>query len=255
MGGYGELMFISAKQVEELLKEKAQVFSMFVALGIIIKAAMGELPIMGDFLKVFPDDFSDLPLECEMEFSIDLVPSTSPVLVAPYRMYASELNELKKQLEELLKKKVVRPSVSPWGVPIMSVKKKDGSMRLCFDYRQTNKVTIKNKYPLPRIDDLMIQLVGACVFSKIDLRSGYHQIRVKPEDIPITTFRMRHGHYEYPVIPFGVSNTLGMFMEYMNLIFHLYLYYFVVIFIDNIMIYSKLDEDHAEHMRIIMQTL
>jgi hypothetical protein len=122
--------------------------------------------------------------------------------MAPYRMSASELGELKKQLEELLEKKCIRPSVSPWGAPVLLVKKKEGSMRLCIDYRQLNKVTIKNKYPLPRINDLMDQLVGACVFGKIDLRSGYHQIRVKAEDISKTAFRTRYGHYEYSVMPF-----------------------------------------------------
>ncbi|MCI32734.1 RNA-directed DNA polymerase (Reverse transcriptase), partial [Trifolium medium] len=146
---------------------------------------------------VFPGDVSDVPPEREVEFTIDLVPGTSPISMAPYRMSASELKELKKQLEELLEKKFIRPSVSPWGAPVLLVKKKDGSMRLCVDYRQLNKVTIKNKYPLPRINDLMDQLVGARVFSKIDLRSGYHQIRVKAEDIPKTAFRTRYGHYEY----------------------------------------------------------
>ena len=124
-----------------------------------------------------------MPPEREVEFTIDLAPGTSPISMAPYRISATELSELKKQLEELLEKKFIRPSVSPWGAPVLLVKKKDGSMRLCIDYRRLNQVTIKNKYLLPRIDDLMDQLVGACVFSKIDLRSGYHQIRVKAEDI------------------------------------------------------------------------
>ncbi|MCI44389.1 RNA-directed DNA polymerase (Reverse transcriptase), partial [Trifolium medium] len=110
--------------------------------------------------------------------------------------------KLKEQLEELLEKRFVRPSVSLWGAHVLLVKKKDGSMCLCIDYRRLNKATIKNKYPLPRIDDLMDQLVGACVFSKIDLRSGYHQIRVKADDIPKTAFRTRYGHYEYAVMPF-----------------------------------------------------
>jgi hypothetical protein len=126
------------------------------------------------FSRSFPDEIPDVPPEREVEFANDLIPGTKPVSMAPYRMSASELAELKKQLEDLLDKKFIRPSVSPWGTPVLLVKKKDGSMRLCIDYRQLNKVTIKNRYPLPRIDDLMDQLVGARVFSKIDLRSGYH---------------------------------------------------------------------------------
>ena len=153
--------------------------------------------------------------------------------MAPYRMSASEFAELKKKLEDLMDKKFVRPSVSPWGAPVLLVKKKDGSMRLCIDYRQLNKVTIKNRYSLLRIDDLMDQLVGARVFSKIDLRSGYHQIKVKDEDMQKTTFRTRYGHYKYSMMPFGVTNVPGVFMEYMNRIFHAYLDRFVVVFIDD----------------------
>nr|KYP63954.1 Transposon Ty3-I Gag-Pol polyprotein [Cajanus cajan] len=147
-----------------------------------------------------------------MEFSIDLVPGAGPVSVAPYRMAPAELVELKGQLEDLLEKQLVRPSVSLWGAPVLLVKKKDGGSRLCVDYRQLNKLTIKNKYPLPRIDDLMDQLRGASVFSKIDLRSGYHQIRVKEGDIPKTAFRTRYGHYEYVVMPFGVTNAPTVFI-------------------------------------------
>jgi len=119
---------------------------------------------------------------------------------------------------------------------VLLVKKKDGTMRLCVDYRKLNKVTVKNKYPLPRIDDLMDQLVGSCVFNKIDLRSGYHQIRVKSEDIPKTAFRTRYGHYEYLVMPFGMTNAPGVFMDYMNRVFHPYLDSFVVVFIDDILV-------------------
>jgi len=170
-------------------------------------------------------------------------------------MSASELGELKNQLEELLEKQFIRLSVSPWGALVLLVKKKDGSMRLCVDYRQLNKVTIKNRYPLPRIDDLMDQLVGAEVFSKIDLRSGYHQIRVKAEDISKTAFRTRYGHYEYFVMPFGISNAPGVLMEYMNRIFHPFLDRFVVVFIDDILVYSKSEEEHAEHLRIVLRVL
>jgi len=204
---------------------------------------------------VFPDDITDLPPEREVEFAIDLVPGTSPISIAPYWMSASELGKLKKQLEELLEKQYIRLSVSLWGALMLLVKKKDGSMRLCVNYRQLNKVTIMNRYPLPRIDDLMDQLVGAEVFSKTDLRSRYHQIRVKSEDISKTAFRTRYGHYEYSVMPFGVTNAPFVFMEYMNRIFHPYLDQFVVVFIDDILVYSKLEEEHVKHLRVVLQVL
>lgn len=138
---------------------------------------------------------------------------------------------------------------------MLLVKKKEGTMRLCMDYRQINKVTIKNRYPLPRIDDMMDQLVDASVFSKIDLRSGYHQIRVKTEDIQKTAFRMRYGHYEYSVMLFGGTNAPGVFMEYMNWTFHPYLDKFVVVFIDDILVYPKTEEEHAEHLRVVLEVL
>jgi len=168
--------------------------------------------------------------------------------MAPYRMAPAELAELKKQIEDLLEKKFIRPSASPWGAPILLVKKKDDSSRLCVDYRQLNKITIKNKYPLPRIDDLLDQLRGAAMFSKIDLRSGYHHILVKPEDVQKTAFRLRYGHYEYVVMPFGVTNAPKIFMDYMNRIFRPYLDQFVMVFIDDILIYSESREEHAEHL-------
>nr|KYP41172.1 Transposon Ty3-G Gag-Pol polyprotein [Cajanus cajan] len=191
----------------------------------------------------------------DVEFSIDLVPGAGPVSVAPYRMTPAKLVELKKQIEYLLEKQMVRPSVSPWGAPVLLVKKKDGGARLCVDYRQLNKLTIKNKYPLPRIDDLMDQLKGASVFSKIDLRSGYHQIRVKESDIPKTAFRTRYGHYEYVVMPFGVTNAPAVFMDYMNRIFRPFLDRFVVVFINDILVYSKLLEDHREHLKSVWEEL
>src|SRR4051812_10295306 len=155
------------------------------SLSIKNQTTIDELQVVREFAEVFPDEIPDVPPEREMEFSIDLVPGIKPISMELYMMSASELIDLKKKLEELLEKKFVRPSVSPWGAPVLLVKKKDGSMRLCIDYRQLNKVTIKNKYPLPRIDDLLDQLKGASVFSKIDLRSGYHQIRVKSSGYPV----------------------------------------------------------------------
>jgi len=237
------------------LKEDAQVYMTFSNLEIETMVSMCDLPVIREFPEVSPEDILGLPLEREIEFSIDLVPGAGPISVAPYRMSPVELVELKKQLEELLEKRFVRRNVSPWGPPMLLVKKKDGTMRLCVDYRQLNKVTIKNKYHLPRIDDLMDQMVGSCVFSKIDLRSGYHQIRVKSEDIPKTAFRTRYGHYEYLVMPFGVTNAPSVFMDYINKVFHPYLDSFVVVFIDDILVYSKTREEHEENLRIVLHTL
>ncbi|XP_061371011.1 uncharacterized protein LOC133313631 [Gastrolobium bilobum] len=214
-----------------------------------------SIPIVSEYLEVFPDKIPGLPPNREIEFSIDLIPGVGPISIAPYRMSRVELVELKIQLEELLSKQFIRPSVSPWGAPVLFVKKKDRSMGLCVDYRQLNKVTIKNKYPLRRIDDLLDQLRGATVFSKIDLRSGYHQIRIKTEDIPKTAFRTRYGHYAYLVMPFGLTNAPAVFMDYMNRIFRSYLDQFVVVFIDDILIYSKNKDEHKEHLRILLQIL
>jgi len=138
---------------------------------------------------------------------------------------------------------------------MLLVKKKDGSSRLCVDYRQLNKLTIKNKYPLPRINDLMDHLHDAAVFSKIDLRSGYHQIRVKSDDVQKTAFRSKYGHYKYVVMPFGVTNAPALFMDYMNRIFRPFLDKFVVVFIDDILIYSQTLEEHAEHLKIVLSIL
>ncbi|RVW12300.1 Transposon Ty3-G Gag-Pol polyprotein [Vitis vinifera] len=170
---------------------------------------------------------------------------TDPISIAPYRMAPVELKELNIQLQELQTKGFIRPSTSPWGAPVLFVKKKDGSLRLCVDYRKLNRVTVKNKYPLPRIDDLFDQLCGACYFSKIDLRSGYHQLRVRETDIPKTAFRTRYGHYEFVVMPFGLTNAPAAFMDMMNRIYRPYLDHFVVVFVDDILIYSKSREEHG----------
>ena len=143
-----------------------------------------------------------MPPDRDIEFAIDLVPSIAPIYKRPYRMAANHLAELKEQLEELLDKGYIRPSSSPWGAPVIFVPKKDGTQRMCIDYCALNEVTIKNKYPLPRIEDLFDQLKGACVFSKIDLRSGYHQLKNKASDIPKTTIITRYGLYEYTIMLF-----------------------------------------------------
>ena len=163
-----------------------------------------DLPrVVCEYVDVFPDELPGLPPQRVVDFGIELHPGTSPISMTPYRMAPVELQELRVQLQELLDNGFIRPSTSPWGAPVLFAKKKDKTLRLCIDYRQLNRVTIKNRYPLPRIDDLFDQLRGARVYSKIDLRSGYHQLRVGDTNIPKTTFRTRYGHYEFTVMPFG----------------------------------------------------
>ncbi|GJW20980.1 putative reverse transcriptase domain-containing protein [Tanacetum coccineum] len=208
-----------------------------------------------EFADVFPDELPGLPPAREIEFGIELIPGAEPISKAPYRMAPVELKELKEQLQEMLENGFIRPSVSPWGAPVLFVKKKDGSMRLCIDYRELNRITIRNRYPLPRIDDLFDQLQGAKYFSKIDLRSGYHQLRVREQDISKTAFRTRYGHYEFLVMPFGLTNAPAVFMDLMNRIFHEYLDKFVIVFIDDILVYSKSEEEHEQHLRIVLEIL
>ncbi|GJR81489.1 putative reverse transcriptase domain-containing protein [Tanacetum coccineum] len=191
----------------------------------------------------------------QAEFQIDLVPGDAPVARAPYRLAPSEMKELAEQLQELSDKGFIRPSSSSWGDPVLFVKKKDGSFRMCIDYRELNKLTVKNRYPLPRIDDLFDQLQGSSIYSKIDLRSGYHQLRVREEDIPKTAFRTRYGHYEFQVMPFGLTNAPAVFMDLMNRVCKPYLDKFVIVFIDDILIYSKSKEEHEEHLKLILELL
>ena len=170
-------------------------------------------------------------------------------------MASVELKELKLQLQELLEKGFIRFSVSPWGALVLFVKKKDNTLQLCVDYRQLSKMIVKNKYPLPRIDDLFNQLKGAGVFSKIDLRSGYHQLRIKDENVNKTAFRTRYGCNEFLVMPFGLTNAPAAFMDLMNRVFRLFLDRFVVVFIDDILVYSKDQEYHDTHLLVVLETL
>jgi hypothetical protein len=214
-----------------------------------------DIPIVCEYPDVFPNDLPGMPPDRDVEFIIELQPGTAPISKRPYRMPPNELQELKIQLQDLLDKGFIRPSASPWGCPTLFVKKKDNSLRLCVDYRPLNAVTIKNKYPLPRIDILFDQLAGAKVFSKIDLRSEYHQIKIRSSDIPKTAFSTRYGLYEYVVMSFGLTNAPAYFIYLMNLVFMQELDKFVVVFIDDILIYSKNSEDHAKHLHIVLQRL
>ncbi|GJV41483.1 putative reverse transcriptase domain-containing protein [Tanacetum coccineum] len=247
---------ISAMKARTLISHGCQGFWLLVHGHILVESPNIEnLFVVREFADVFPDELPGLPPAREIEFGIELIPGAEPISKAPYRMAPVELKELKEQLQEMLENGFIRPSVSPWGAPVLFVKKKDGSMRLCIDYRELNRITIRNRYPLPRIDDLFDQLQGAKYFSKIDLRSGYHQLRVREQDISKTAFRTRYGHYEFLVMPFGLTNAPAVFMDLMNRIFHEYLDKFVIVFIDDILVYSKSEEEHEQHLRIVLEIL
>ncbi|GKC27660.1 putative reverse transcriptase domain-containing protein [Tanacetum coccineum] len=186
-----------------------------------------EITVVKDFPEVFPDDLSKLPPVQKIKFRIELVPRD---------------------------KGFIRPSSSPWGAPVLFVKKKDGSFRMCIDYRELNKLTIKNRYPLPKIDDLFNQLQGSHYFSKIDLRSGYHQLRVHEDDILKTVFRTRYGHFEFTIMPFGLT-TPTVFIDLMNRVCRPYLNKFVIVFIDDILVYSKTQEEHKVHLGLVLELL
>src|SRR3954463_12198485 len=211
--------------------------------------------IVREYPDVFPAELPGMPPDREVEFLIELLPGTGPIAKRPYPMSTDELKELKKQLKDQLAKGFIRESSSPWGAPVLFVMKKDITQRLVMDYRSLNEVTIKNKYPLPRINDLFDQLEGACVFSKIDLRSGYHQLKIREHDIPKTAFTTRYGLYEYTVMSFGLSNAPAYFMSMVNKVFMEYLDKFVVVFIDDILVFSKSEEEHEQHLRMVLDKL
>ncbi|GJR86893.1 putative reverse transcriptase domain-containing protein [Tanacetum coccineum] len=230
------LAHVTAKEVEDKSEKKR----------------LEDVPIVQDFPEVFPEDLPGLPPTRQVEFQIDLVPGAAPVARAPYQLAPSEMKELSEQLKELSDKGFIRPSSSPWGAPVLFVKKKDGSFRMCIDYRELNKLTVKNRYPLPRIDDLFDQLQGSSVYSKIDLRSGYHQLRVREEDIPKTAFRTRYGHYEFQVMPF-VDKCTAVFMDLDESVCKPSLDKFMIVFIDDDLIYTKEHKEHKEHLKQILE--
>ncbi|WVZ64066.1 hypothetical protein U9M48_013636 [Paspalum notatum var. saurae] len=212
--------------------------------------------IVCDYPDVFPDELAGMPPDRDIEFLIELLSGTVPIAMRQYRMAPIEHEEVKKNIDELLAKGYICPSSSPWAFPVLLVEKNDTDVkRMCVDYRALNKITIKNKYPLLRIDDLFDQLHGACVFSKIDLRSGYHQLKICPSDIPKTAFTTKYGLYEYTVMSFGLTNAPAYFMQLMNSVFMDYLDKFVVVFIDDILIYFKTEAEHEEHLRLVLQRL
>nr|GEY62768.1 putative reverse transcriptase domain-containing protein [Tanacetum cinerariifolium] len=235
------LKVVSCMKVKKYVDRRSYLFVAQVVEKEPLERRLEDVLVIFKFPDVFPDNLPGLPPPRQVEFEIELV----PVARAPYRLAPSEMKRLAKQLQELSDKGFIRPSSSLWGAPVLFVKKKDGSFRTCIDYRELNKLTIKNRYPLPRIDDLFDQLQGSSVYSKIDLRSGssvyskidlrsgYHQLRVREKDIPITAFKTRYSHYKFQVMPFGLTNAPTVFMDLMN----------------------RNKEEHEEHLRIILELL
>jgi hypothetical protein len=219
------------------------------------ETSLNEIRIAQEYPDVFPEDLPGMPPDRDIEFIIELLPGMPPISKRPYRMHVNELVELKKQITKLQSKGFIRPSSSPWGAPVLFMEKKDGTQQMCVDYRSLNEVTIKNKYPLPRIEDLLDQMKGASIFSKIDLRLGYHQLKIRESDIPKTVFHTRYGLYEYIVMSFGLTNAPAYFMYLMNKVFMEYLDKFVVVFIDDILIFSKTEEEHEKHLRMVSEKL
>jgi hypothetical protein len=214
-----------------------------------------EIRVVQEYPDVFLEELSDMPLDRDIDFIIDLLPGMPPISKRPYRMPVNELVELKKQIAELQSKGFICPSSSPWGAPVLFMEKKDGTQWMCVDYNSLNEVTIKNKYPLPRIEDMFDQMKGASVFSKIDLGLGYHQLKIRESDIPKTAFRTRYGLYEYTVMSFGLTYAPAYFMYLMNKVFMEYLVKFAVVFIDDILIFSRVEEQHKVHLRLVLEKL
>lgn len=214
---------ISTLQLERFFKKGCRVYAIHISDPTKVKgSSLEDYRVLQEYIDVFPKELPGFSPRREIDFTIDLVLGSALISKVPYRMSTPKLVGLKMQLLELLDKKYIWLSVSPWGKPMLLIKNKDGTMRLCIDYKQLNKVTIKNKYPLPIIDDLFDQMRGSKVFSKIDLRSWYHQVWIKEEDIHKTMFRTQYGHYEFIVVPFGLTNVLMTFMSLMNNIFNKY---------------------------------
>lgn len=266
---HSSLNFISSKQVRKQRKDISNLYLVYVSL----KENDGKMTavcnslsqdynspivekLLTEYSDVFPADLpTGLPPKRVIDHKIEIIPGSSPPCGSVYRMSPSELDELKKQLMELIAHGFIRLSKSSYGAPVLFVKKKDGSMRMCIDYRALNKITVKNKYPLPRVDELFDRVRGARYFSKIDLRSGYHQVRIAEEDIEKTAFRTRYGHYEFTVLPFGLTNAPATFMHMMQLIFRDHLDDFVIVFLDDILIYSKSYDEHINHVRKVLTLL
>jgi hypothetical protein len=271
-----KLLFLSAKQANKAVRRKDEMYLVYMKEDMNVEHVINGLEIdtqatltdedrqlrleeeqlCQKYSDVFPDDLpARLPPKRAVDHEIDLVPGSAPPSRPTYRLSPPEMDELKKQLQDLIDHGFIRPSVSPYGAPVLFVKKKDGSMRMCIDYRALNKITIKNKYPLPRTDELFDRLHGKKWFSKIDLRSGYYQIGIAPKDVDKTAFRTRYGHYEFMVLPFGLTNAPATFMRVMQDCLREYLDVFCCAFLDDVLIYSDTLEEHKRHVQLVLDKL
>lgn len=264
-----ELRLISAKQLQRLIKKGETVMAVEIEctegleLNLIESTQISKLQtteLEAEMRKEYSDLFrEELPMKMPpkrgVEHRIELIEGAQPQNRGIYRLSIAEQKELKKQLRELLDQGFIRPSKSPWGAPVLFVPKKNGKLRMCIDYRALNKLTIKNRYPIPRIEDLMDQLTGSQVFSKIDLCSGYHQVRIAEADIEKTAFKTRYGLFEFVVLPFGLTNAPATFMHTMNHVLNEYLDQFCVVYLDDILVYSCDESTHRKHLKLIFDKL
>ncbi|GJU89235.1 putative reverse transcriptase domain-containing protein [Tanacetum coccineum] len=247
------LSIISCIKTQKYIEKGCPVFLIQVTENGIKEKQLRDLPIMIDFLEVFPEDFPGLLPPRHVKFQNDLLPGA--VARPPYRLVSAEMKELSDQLKELSDKGFIKPCSSPWGDLVLFIKKKDRSFSMCINYRELNKLTVKNRYLLPRINNLFDQLQGSSIYLKIDLISGYHRLRVREEDVSKMAFRTHYGHYEFQVMPFGLTNTPAVFMDLMNHVCKPYLDQFMIVLIDDFLIYSRNEEEHRERLKTILELL
>jgi hypothetical protein len=252
---------ISALSYVRLARLKKQPLVMAVVCNLATEVGQDTTPeiitqVLTEFHDVFPDKLPPgLPPKHAVDHKIDLEPGARPQACNPYRLSPEEMTILRERIQELLELGYICPSSSPWGAPVLFAKKKDGTLRMCIDYHALNKLTIRNRFPLPRIDELFDQLQGAKYFSKLDLDSAYHQVRVDEADISKTAFTCQLGHFEFLVLTFGFTNAPATFQTLMSQVFSEHLRKFIVIYLDDILIFSKTLEEHVQHLCTALQLL